>query len=289
MGNCGSKTKVDNEEDAPTANLGTDFTDEDWGKAHNSGDCETCKNKLNSKGVNLQNAKSLPRPSDKSVFICCNSYEKPEYSLGVGPINDSISVGTYLAKQGFKIYFAHNPTSSEYKKYIKHFVENTKSVLVCYYTGHGSSITDGNHDEVDGKDEAVVFDDDVVLDDELAEILSKCNKPEKSKCVMINDCCHSGTIWELDSNRYRKRKTPNGIISMAASSDDQTSKQTSIGGKDQGIFTYYFFTILGNYPKITPNEMKEKIEEYISRFNQTFTVFSTSPELKDSQIFAPMK
>lgn len=111
-------------------------------------------------------------------------------------MNDALAVAGYMKQLGFELYFCHNPTSNDFKRYFLHFLNYSQEYLVVYYTGHGASVKDTNGDEDDGFDEALVFDDNFVIDD-LAEIITKSGKPESSKVCLFSDCCHSGTIYDL--------------------------------------------------------------------------------------------
>lgn len=261
--------------------LGLNFSIDQWKEAHESGTIEENSSELSSYGTDLSKCNTLPTNLNKAVFICCNTYTRPDYSLGVGPMNDSITVASYMKSIGFTIYFAHNPSSQNYMQYFKHFIQNTQQYLVIYYTGHGGSMKDTNGDDEDGYDEALVFDDAFIVDDKLLSAIKSSDKPKNSKIMMLTDCCHSGSIYDLQSGR----DLPANIMSLSAARDSQTAKQTSMDGKDQGIFTFYFFKLLQQTPTLTPTKMEEQINKYISKFDQVFTKFSTSNELYDQVIF----
>lgn len=261
--------------------LGLNFSMEEWVNAHESGTIEENSSELASYGTDLSKCNTLPTGLNRAVFICCNTYNKPEYSLGVGPMNDAITVATYMKNIGFTVYFAHNPSSSDFLKYLKHFFANTSQYLLVYYTGHGGSIKDTNGDEEDGYDEALVFDDAFLVDDKLVEAIKNSGKPNNSKVILLNDCCHSGSIYDLQSGS----DLPPNVMSLSAARDSETAKQTSMEGKDQGIFTFYFFKLLQDTPTLTPIQMEESINKYISKYEQKFTRYSTSGELYEQVIF----
>lgn len=267
--------------------LGENFTPEEWNQVHNTGSVDEEAEQLSALGTNLLSTSdsALPIKMKKAVYICCNTYTRPDYSLGVGPMNDSITVATYLAKIGFKIYFVHNPKSTEFIKYLKHMLDNTQDQLLVYYTGHGASVDDKNGDEEDGKDEALVFDDNFVIDDTLADVLASSSKPDNCKCILLNDCCHSGSIWDLQSKSFQGRTLPKNTMSLSAARDSQTAKQTSMDGNDQGIFTFYFFKLLSKTPNMTPTQMETSINSYISKYEQVFTKCSTTESLYTQPIF----
>lgn len=265
--------------------LGLNFSLDEWFNAHNQGTVEQNQSDLESLGVDLKTCSSLPTNLAKAVYICCNTYTRAEYSLGVGPMNDAITVAQYMKNLGFSIYFAHNPKSTEFMKYFKHFLKNTKQYLVVYYTGHGASVDDKNGDESDGKDEALVFDDNFVIDDDLATAIAQSGKPASSTVLLLSDCCHSGSIYDLQTGNYGGQKMPENIMSISAARDSETAKQTSVGGNDQGIFTFYFYKLLSEDATLTPKKMQSTIGQYLKRFEQSYVCYSTTESLLDKTIF----
>lgn len=266
--------------------LNLNFTQEEWEEQHEQGTVEENSIELDEYASNVSKIDSLKgQDMKKVVYICCNTYERPEYSLGVGPMNDAITVASYMKEIGFNVYYSHNPKSRDFIKYLRYFYHWTTDYLVVYYTGHGASVKDTNGDEDDGYDEAMVFDDDFVIDDELAEILAKSEKKSSSKVLLLTDCCHSGSIYDLQSAAYHGLTMPQNIMSISAARDKQTAKQTSIGSKDQGIFTFYFFKFLSSNPKMTANQMEAISQQYLSRFDQNFVSFATTKGMLDQPIF----
>ena len=264
--------------------LGLNFSLDDWNKYHNQGTVEQNQSDLENLGTDLKKCGTLPTNLKRAVFICCNTYTRPDYSLGVGPMNDSITVATYMKEIGFTIYFAHNPKSSEFLKYFKHFLSNTSEYLVVYYSGHGASVDDTNGDEADGKDEALVFDDDFLIDDKLADAIANSGKPSSSIVCLLSDCCHSGSIYDLDSKVYKGRMPPN-VMSLSAARDSETAKQTNVEGNDQGIFTFYFYKLLSQDSTLSPRGMQAQIGQYLKRFDQNFVIDSTTDSLLNETIF----
>jgi hypothetical protein len=261
--------------------LGLDFTPEEWTSAHNAGTVEENTTALSNLGIDIKSiASSLPSRLTKAVFIACNTYTRPDYSLGVGPMNDAITVAHYMKSIGFTVYFIHNPKSTEFKQYLPHFVKVTQEQLLVYYTGHGASVADKDGDEADSKDEALVFDDAFVTDDVLAQLLASAGKPAGSKVVLLNDCCHSGSIWDLS-----KPGVPANVLCLSAARDAETAKQTSVNGTDQGIFTFYFYKLLTAQPNMTPEEVGRQIGSYLTRFEQQYTASWSTQALLEQPIF----
>ena len=62
---------------------------------------------------------------------------------------------------------------------LNNLVKN-KGNLFLHYSGHGSYTRDNNNDEKDGKDELLISTDHRgIRDDELNQILTKCDKDDK--------------------------------------------------------------------------------------------------------------
>lgn len=273
--------------------LGLNFTPQEWDNAHNTGSIDTQQQAVEEVaadqplGADLSKMNTLPTDLTRCVYICCNTYTRPDYSLGVGPMNDALAVAGYFKQLGFDLYFAHNPTSNDFVRYLQHFIKNTKEYLVVYYTGHGGSIKDQNGDETDGMDEALVFDDNFVVDDTLAEVLASSGKPESSTVCLFNDCCHSGSIYDLkQGGLFNGKQLPPKIYSLSAARDSETAKQTSVGGKDQGIFTFYVLKLLSQDPSLTPLTLEPTINQYLKKFDQHYNCTSTSAEVLSKPVFS---
>jgi hypothetical protein len=114
--------------------------------------------------------------------------------------------------------------------------QNSSEIWI-HYSGHGTHIKDTNGDEVDGKDEAIVPSDvyvnGTINDDQLLGIFSQ------SKCLtyLMFDCCHSGSICDLQWRfeyvparrnylRYNESKrvlSNKNILMISGCRDNQTS------------------------------------------------------------------
>ena len=280
-----SKSNVNYEERAAT--LGNNFTKAQFQQVRASSTIEAVLadfNKigtlLNGKPTSSVNVGSLNRV----CFLMCNTYTRSDYHLGVGPLNDAYTVASNHHKMGFTIYFLHNSTKEEFIEYLKLFLKHTKKELTIFFTGHGASVKDKNGDESDGFDEAMVFDKGYIVDDDLAKILRE-NANGKTRIILLTDCCHSGSIWDIQSCKKLGIKMPPNIISLSAAKDSQTAKQTTIGKKSQGIFTYFFWKFVNEDPKITPKQLEGKINPSIKNFNQCFVIAATSDEMENKPIF----
>lgn len=217
-------------------------------------------------------------------LIVCNTYTSYRLSLGDGPLNDAITFATSMKSYGFKQYYMHNPHSKNFLKYLDSVLEKTTNHLVIYYVGHGTTVADLNKDEDDGYDEAFVFEDSTLIDDILLEHLID-KKNANSKVTMVTDACHSGSIWDIQSKTVNGRTLPQNIMSISASNDKQTAKQTVIDRKEQGIFTMNFSKVLKTKPSITPKELLSSLKKQLKKYSQTCTIAMTTKSLNTSPIF----
>ena len=78
---------------------------------------------------------------------------------------------------------------------------NPGDALFFHYSGHGTKVADRDGDDDDGYDEALVPGDysraGMILDDDIYKIVLRDLKPGV-RLTAITDCCHSGTIMDLE-------------------------------------------------------------------------------------------
>lgn len=126
--------------------------------------------------------------------------------------------------------------------------------LFFHYSGHGTQVPDRNHDEKDGKDEAICPLDynraGFIVDDQIRNILSRVPAGKKVLCVF--DCCHSGTVCDLGYNIVKRKNqnifardnkypdTAADIIMLSGCLDAQVSADAFLNGQGQGALTYAF-------------------------------------------------
>lgn len=122
-----------------------------------------------------------------------------------------------------------------------------------------------------------------IFDDELVECLSKYAHGQR--IVLLSDCCHSGSMWDIQSMFKESKEVPPNIISISSAKDDQTAKQTKIEKKDQGIFSYYFWELINDNPELSTKEMEAKINPLIRRFAQHLAYATTLNSILDEPIF----
>jgi hypothetical protein len=118
--------------------------------------------------------------------------------------------------------------------------------VMLHFSGHGGLVRDKNGDEVTGLDSCIYPVNgsrlETILDDELRTALAM-RIPAGSKCLVILDCCHSGTAVDLryqwqapaaGTLTYREdtkyAKTAGAVLFLSGCRDTQTAADTV--GKD---------------------------------------------------------
>lgn len=289
MGNiCSKKSyKEVSKKDIPAhpTKIGLNFSHDEWKSYHNEGTIEQNIKGLKDIAIDLKKIESFPKCLIRAAFICCNTYSNPSNSLGVGPIKDAITVAKYMKEIGFNVYFLQDPRTAEYTKYFKSFLQKTSEYLVIYYSGHGSNVNDRNDDDIEVRGEAFIFEDNYLSTTNLIDEIIHSGKPPTSKLCLINDCCHSSPIYDFDLLTSNGKKIPQNLISFSTIRDTETSKATSVGGTDNGIFTFYFFKLLSQEESLTPEKMKSQINQYLSRFQQNFVIWTSTNSFLNEPIF----
>eukprot|EP00440_Ansanella_granifera_P002527 gb/GFBE01002747.1/.p1 GENE.gb/GFBE01002747.1/~~gb/GFBE01002747.1/.p1 ORF type:complete len:281 (+),score=59.72 gb/GFBE01002747.1/:1-843(+) len=111
--------------------------------------------------------------------------------------------------------------------------------FIWFFAGHGVNVPDHDGDERDGFDEAFVTptvegklaEKGVLVDDEFARALNTFI-PMETKILCICDCCHSGTICDLDSFHWDQGRD---IYQLSASQDNEEAEDTGEGGLLTGV------------------------------------------------------
>jgi len=100
--------------------------------------------------------------------------------------------------------------------------------VIFYFTGHGDTIPDKNHDEKSGYDQVLVAYDDFIVDDQINVLLKKYFL--KSQNIMLIDACHSGSINNYVFLPLDFLKTPARVNSFV--NESLVLKQNSQEGID---------------------------------------------------------
>jgi len=181
----------------------------------------------------------------KALLFGINYVDNPESKLR-GCVNDVINMSTYLKtvakydsvdvftdEDDYNSVTARGITRGIYHLAIQSHRRKLERVWI-HFSGHGTSITDVDNDEVDNKDECIVPADykraGVITDDTIKLLLNMFHKNTKVICVF--DCCHSGTIGDLQY-KYEARSNPSvqntrtecksKVVLISGCKDSQTS------------------------------------------------------------------
>jgi len=214
------------------------------------------------------------------------------------------------------------PTRSNMENAITTFAKSAKrgETLVFYYSGHGSQITDRNGDESDGKDDVLVPLDyktrSVITDDWLFANLVNV-LPEGVTLYAFSDCCHSGSMLDLQYNirclsTYTKGKPTRNlkynsadwtnkftfsterskipkasVFLFSGCLDNQTSADAFLENQSQGAFTHCLLEFLENNTTKNPNGTTTfntgtvRIVDLLKELNCVLTIkgFNQRPQL----------
>jgi hypothetical protein len=110
---------------------------------------------------------------------------------------------------------------------------NDDDMFIFFYAGHGDNVVDLDGDEDDGKDEAFVLLDSFgngsestyLVDDEFSKLLVDSFQPN-TRILVFTDCCHSGTICDLDRPDIQARP----VVHISGTQDHQEAQDTGYGG-----------------------------------------------------------
>jgi uncharacterized caspase-like protein len=287
------------------------------------------KNPVKDHSPNPTQMQVVNRALQKKKAVCIGiNYTKTAHELK-GCINDARCIKTVLVSQyGFndsdvKIIadtegFVY-PTSQNIMGAISWLVEGCApgDVLFFSYSGHGTNIKDTNNDEADGRDEAIyTLDGAVIIDDVLqAQLMQKIPKGVQLVCVF--DCCHSGTIADLQycykyipsstdqflltQERTKEISGGGDIVVYSACLDPQTAADSNFNGKwvktpdgkmslvwgeGNGAFTWFFLQVLkdNNYV-ISNDELLKKTATLLlqQKFSQEAQLTTTNTEMFKKQ------
>ena len=109
----------------------------------------------------------------------------------------------------------HQATLNNFRRSFQdHIIEKATrdDVVLIYFSGHGSQVVDRNGDEIDGKDETLVFFDSRTdnrcdfLDDEFYQLIQRI---QAKHIVVILDACHSGSATKGDVASVKVLGAPN--------------------------------------------------------------------------------
>lgn len=184
-----------------------------------------------------------------------------------GCANDVRRVNALLKKNQFKSKditivsddyaedpFALEPSRNNILDQLKQRVRNAKhgDIVFFHYSGHGTYTYDRGRDEADGRDEALCPTvGRNIKDDDLKKIIDEL--PVGAKFFGLIDCCHSGSMFDLEHNlgareTTKPNKTKHGYtVMISGCQDNQTSMDAWINGRYQGAMTASFMQMVEQY------------------------------------------
>lgn len=135
----------------------------------------------------------------KSLIIGINNYNPP-----LGPLqgceNDAEDWDNILTEFGFqKIHPIIKNPNADYKTIKTQLInmmnqlKNDDDIGVVVFSGHGGWQNDKNGEESDLRDEIIITQNKVILDDEIYLIVSS-RENKNSKVIFISDSCNSGDL-----------------------------------------------------------------------------------------------
>lgn len=195
-------------------------------------------------------------PGNKKAVLIGINYLGTDYQLG-GCANDVKDMKALLMKNGFKekdiitlsddIKGATFPSRDNMLAQFNKLVTEAKpgDDLFIHYSGHGTQVEDTDDSESDNMDEAICpASGDDIIDDDLKKIVNKV--PVGARLFGLFDCCHSGTICDLQNNLVQgNNKKPSRLhgftVMISGCKDAQTSADAQFKGHNQGALTAAFF------------------------------------------------
>lgn len=184
-------------------------------------------------------------PNRKALLFGINyNHSHPRVQLR-GCINDVKNIGKLLEKDfDFNDVQIYTDETSRWEVSARNIVRAIYDTAIhsyqyehvwIHFSGHGCNINDRDRDEYDGKDECIVPSDyktaGVITDDTINLLLKHFAKSCKVTCIF--DCCHSGTMgdlqFEYDSQGFLNRVLPSykhvpcNVLMLSGCLDSQTS------------------------------------------------------------------
>lgn len=192
--------------------------------------------------------------------------------------------------------FSNNiPTKNNIIKALQKLIKgiNSNTDLFVHYSGHGTSVPDRDSipDEDDGRDECICPLDysskGLIKDDDIKKILID-PLPQGVKLTILMDCCHSGSICDLNTTykiypgdvkskfvAKKSNKLPNTqakVVMISGCTDTQTSadyfgQHPSISTRQfQGAMTNAFLNTMKDVKKSGKKESYKRIMKGVNSY-----------------------
>lgn len=152
---------------------------------------------------------------------------------------------------------------------------------IVYVAGHGTQTRDSNGDEADGFDENwQTYDRMNIVDDEITKIFEQTHKD--CNLTIISDCCHSGSMLDIEDDRYTDRRW----LSIGSALDSQSALQSG----DGSVCSVELFKILGEDPTIKMGCLRDVLMKRMGLSfigdMQSCVVSISNPKLWNNNIFS---
>lgn len=161
-----------------------------------------------------------------------------------GCADDAQRLAPLISGQGFEVQLLTNETATRAKledafaTLCQDGEFDESSVVILFFSGHGMRgkyDTDAKH-EADFREDALVLCDGILIDDDLAKIISSI--PKQATVVVLLDCCHSaGLGFEIV-----QREGPTLFIS---SSEEDATSMVAPELAAGGYLSFYIANVLG--------------------------------------------
>jgi hypothetical protein len=268
--------------------FGTTFQLDDFVKARNSGEKEDLVKAMYSISVDLTkfNRDKDPPPSGDVAFVAVHSYMIENKSTGVGTLNDACTAANFLCRIGFQVYFIHNPKKAQYFDWLQYFLKSKAARLFVYWSGIGAAKSAGPGA---GKDEQLYFNDGWATDDELAKALGTVDIGPK-KVIIACESCHAGFAWNVRATAFNGYQLSPNILSIASRIDSDKPDNPKLSyesPKTAGLFSFYLFRLMNDFPGIKIGDIRTKINAYLATHQQYVIYCGTSEKMVDVP-FLPM-
>ena len=210
----------------------------------------------------LRSPNDLPVYLSGNVLLCFLNPTSGPSALGTPILNDGEVICNIASACNYQCFAAIDFTAENAKELLCNVLcQKYLTRLMIYYSGHGATAKDVNGDEDDGQDELFCFKGGNLLDDDIAEIFNE-NVCGNYQIKLISDCCHSGTIYDIDSMREDIQQLQQRIQCISACADHQYSYQLI----KNGMFTCF---LNANFDKQTKRINLDKIIKCCSNWNQS--------------------
>lgn len=239
--------------------------------------------KARNQPVDADNAYDREAPGGDQVhlLICALDYKGTSCPLTCTiDGNNMQALARACGVQDMEVMYDNQCTIEDVSARVRQMAERCEEddYFIFYYSGHGTSMDDEDGDEEDGKDEALCFvgpngelnSSTFMSDDDFAELLTDCI-PEGVRILIMSDCCHSGTIGDLDKDIWEGRE----VISISGCADSQTSGDIGKGG----IFTHSMMLALEKLSKSGEEDFSVGMV-YNATVREDDTVFKSAQDIQ---------